>query len=103
VLAGQHELGIGEQEAATVAEHGGCARPRGLVAGAVAADELLRLTPVVVEAGTLGKLTHDEIPFSVARRPLPWAKEVSSCRNGSRQVGTSLPADRMRLRARPRP
>jgi hypothetical protein len=99
VLAGEHELRVGEQE--PVGAGAGCSgtRERGGVAGAMGADELLRLAPVVLEARPFRKVTHDESPFDRARRPRPRAKEVSSA-FGAVLVGvrTSLPADRRRPR-----
>ncbi len=103
MLASEDELGVGEQEATAVAEDAGGSPAGGLVSGAIGANELFRFASVVLEARTIRKLTHDESPFGHARRPLPRAKEVSSCASACivqlGGVGTSLPADRLRLRA----
>jgi hypothetical protein len=76
MLAREHELGVGEQEAVAEADGSRNTLAGGLVAGADGADELLGLAPVVLEARTVGKVTHDGSPFDQTRRPRPRAKEV---------------------------
>ncbi len=99
MLTGEHELRVGEHEAVAVAEHADGPFTGGLVPGTVGSDELLRLAPVVLEAGTIRKLTHDESPLVA-----PGVRSHGRKRSRLQYVvlggvGTSLPADRMRLRA----
>jgi hypothetical protein len=63
VLSGEQELGVGEQEAVAVADDSRNTLADDLVACAESADELFGLAPVVVEARTVGNVTHDGFPF----------------------------------------